>query len=209
MTTKITNLYSVPIPTSAAEVAALQLVAEADAKEVVSAIIVDCPEAYTAADEILTELAQRKDAAVAMRKSATVPMYQAIRVVEGWFRPLVAALDTAIAHTKGQIGAYRTERMRIESEARAAALTAAEADDGVTLIASLTLAAEAAEKPDGRASVSFRWSVKRILEDLLPDEWWTPDLTKIDVVARSTKGDEPPVIPGVVFERVAKVGARR
>lgn len=204
------SFIEVPIPHTAAQIAALQKTAEADAAEVVALVVVDSPETYTAADEILTELAQRKAGAVAMRKSATVPMYQAIRVVEGWFRPYVAALDTGIGHIKASMSAFRVAQDATERAARADALAAAEAGgDGVKLIESLTLAEEASQKPDGRASCAFGWKVARIVEDLLPDEWWTPDLAKIDVVAKSADGDELPVIPGVVFERVAKIGARK
>lgn len=54
-------------------------------------------------------------------------------------------------------------------------------------------------------------TVKRINPDLLPDEYWSPDMTKIanEAERQGTRRDEPPVIPGVIFELEARVGARR
>jgi hypothetical protein len=206
----MTDALAVASPIASVEVAALQLEAEADAAEILSAVIVTDAEGYEAADELLSDIARREDAALAMRRSATVPAYQSIKTIEGWFKPWLGALGTAKAHLKTQLGNYRLRQAEVERQARLDAAALAEAGgNGDELIQSLTLAAEAAEKPAGRATASFGWRVARIAADMLPAEWLCPDVARIEGFAKAHKGDEAPVIPGVTFERVAKIGARR
>ncbi len=187
----------------------MQAEAEADGLAV-SALKVTDADTLALADALLTDVVTRKDAAVAMRKRATGPMYAAVREIETWFRPLVIALETAERHLKDLVGAYRLEQHDRARAARELAAAAAEQHDASALIEALTVADDAAAPDGARATTRYAWQVKRIAEDLLPDEWWTPDTTRIDAVAKAAAGDgDAPVIPGVVFERVAIVGARR
>jgi hypothetical protein len=144
-----------------------------------------------------------------MQRSGTLPLYGVIKTIEGWFKPATKALDVAIGHLKGQIGAYRLALWQAEREARELAAVAAETGDSAAVIDSLATAAEMAVKPEGRASATFAWEVDRVIPDMLPDEWWTPDRAKLDAVAAADKSDDGPVIQGVVFKRVAKIGAKR
>lgn len=205
---KVEHSITVPVPTTANEAAAIQKTAEADAKEIL-ALVVDDDESYKFADEVLSDFARRKDAVLAMQRSGTLPLYGVIRTIEGWFKPSTKALDAAIGHLKGQIGAYRLALWQAEREAREQAATAAEAGDSAGVIESLAVASDMAVKPEGKASATFAWEVDRVIEDMLADEYWCPDRAKLDAIAAAEKGDEPPVIPGVVFKRVAKIGAKR
>ena len=199
----------VDLPIDALAVAKLQREAEADAP-VYLAVTCTTAEDYEFADALLTALVQREDAAVAMRKSATVPLYGVIRTVESWFKPWLNALAPAKAHLKKEMGAYRVRQEAAEREARELAAQAAETGDAEALVEALTVATEIAAPTAARATTRFAWQVKRIAEDMLPDEYWTPDMAKINAAAKAAgSSDEAPIIPGVIFERVALIGARR
>jgi hypothetical protein len=198
---------TVSLPPDVRELATLQRAAEADAAALATLTVdVDA----TDLDAFLTDVVRRKDAAVAMRKRATGPMYTAIKEIESWFRPLVTALEGAERHLKAVLGAQRLAALDAEREARELAAAAADVGDAGALLEALTVAADAGAKDGARATTRYAWTVKRISEDLLPDEWWTPNTAAIEAHAKGFAGDgDAPVIPGVVFERVALVGARR
>lgn len=198
---------AVTVPTNAAQVATIQREAE-ELATLTTGTAVTTPEEYELVDATLTEIVRKRDAMLSMRGEATGPMYKAIKVVEGWFRPVDKAFASAIADLKGALGAYRLEQAKREREARELAAKAAETGDADTMITALTTAATVAAPPPGAARVALRWVRKRIAEDMLDDAWWCPDLAKIDAFAKAHKGDEPPVIPGVIFERTADVGAK-
>jgi hypothetical protein len=196
------------VPATAHEIAALQAAASGEL-EAWKGFTIDTPEEYAEVDRCLTDVVRRKDAATAMRGSATGPLYKATKTIEGWFAPYLGALTGLEVLLKGGMASYRLAQAEREREAREAAAAAADAGDGAALTEALTVATEAAQAPAGRASVGFEWRVHRIVPDLLPREWWTPDEKRIAAFAKAHKGDDPPVIPGVVFERHAKIGARR
>jgi hypothetical protein len=167
-------------------------------------------EDYTMVDAALSDTARKLDAILAMRKRGTAPLYTATREIEGWFRPTIKALESAIASFKRALGAYRVAQAAAEVEARAIAQRAAEAGDATAMCTALEIADDAHDPPDGRATCAFEWRVQRIAEDLLLDDYWIPDRARIDAEAKAWGGgDSPPVISGVIFERVARIGARR
>jgi hypothetical protein len=198
---------TVALPPDVAQLATLQREAEADAAAL-DMVGDSCPTADV--DEFLTDVVRRKDAAVAMRKRATGPMYMAIKEIESWFRPTVKALEGAEAHLKGVLGRQRLAALETERAARELAAVAAEQRDAPALLGALTVAADAGAKDGARATTRYAWQVERVIPDLLMDEWWCPDMAKIEAFAKAASGDgEEPVIPGVRFVRVAIVGARR
>lgn len=197
------------LPVSAADVATLQREAEANVEAFLAFTCVDDAEDYATADALLTGLVRKLDTVVAMRRSATVPLYGVIKLVEGWFKPVTTALETPIKHLKHIMGEYRVNQDALAIAAREVAAQAADAHDAQTLHTALAVATAAAEKPAARSSTTFAWVVDRVIEDLLPDEWWAPARDRLDSLAKSTKGEDPPVVPGVVFKRVARIGAKR
>jgi hypothetical protein len=209
-TALVSREITIAVPTTAADVATLQRDAEADAPAV-RAIICTTPDDYTFADAVLTDLVQKKDAVVAMRKQATVPLYQVVRTIESWFKPVVVALESGERHLKSEMGRYRLELDARELAAREAAAVAAETGDSAGMLDSINAAnAIAAAPADARATVRYVWAVKRIAADLVPREWLVPDVARINALARETPGDaDAPIVPGVVFEKVAQIGARR
>ncbi len=201
------NELTIAVPHSAGEAAILQAEAEADLVEVKTMSITN-DDTFKAFDVILTSLAQRKDAALAMQRSATGPMYKAAKVVELWFKPLTSALDEGIAYVKAAMGAYRVAEDAKRREAATSAAALADGDNGAALVEALTTAGAAPAA--ARATTRYGWKVLRIVEDMLPDEYWTPDLARLDIIAKKAgSSEEPPIVPGVVFERTAQIGARR
>lgn len=203
------NAITVDVPTTAHEVAALQEIAEIELAAWCEGFAIETAEEYAAVDSCLSDVVRRKDAATAMRTSATGPLYKATKTIEGWFAPYLGALTKMEALLKGGMGSYRLAQATKEREAREAAAQAADAGDGAALTEALTVATEAAQAPAGRASVGFEWRVHRVVPDLVPREWLIPDERRIAQFAKAHKGDDAPVIPGVIFERHAKIGARR
>lgn len=203
----MTTAMTIDVPVTAADVATLQLEAEAGAA--FPEFTIDTPDEYTQVDAWLSEVVRKKDAALAMRRTATGPAYKGIKIVEGWFAPVISALETTERRLKGHMGAYRVAQHRVEQEARELAAQMATAGDGVALGAALTVAADAAVAPMGRATAALSWEVDRIIPDLLPAEWWMPNEAAIAQFAKAHRGDGPPVVPGVVFKQIAKIGARR
>lgn len=193
---------------NAADVARLQRDAETDAP-LIRTVTVETAEDYAAADELLSEIVRRKDALVAMRKTATGPLYETIKTVEGWFRPVVQLLEGSEKHLKGELGRFRLRAAEEERKAREAAAAAAKAGEAEALLASLTTAAQAAAAPAGRATVGTYWAVESVDAAALPREYLVPDMPALTAMAKAHKGDTPPVVPGVKFVRAAKVGARR
>ncbi len=199
---------TIAVPTTAHEVAALQERAEAEL-EAWGTFTIDTAEEYAAVDATLSDLVRRKDAAMAMRKTATGPLYKATKTIESWFAPYLGAITELEGRLKHEMGAYRLAQAVREREAREAAAVAADAGDEGTLMTALVVATEAAQPPDGRATVAFGWRVARVVDDLVQREWLVPDRARMDAYARAWHEEEPPVIAGVVFERAAKIGARR
>jgi hypothetical protein len=190
------------------DLAALQRRAEEELP-VYEGIVVTHGGEYGLADELLSDVARRKAEVLAMRKSATGPMYTAVRTVEGWFRPLVTALEASERALKDAMGAYRVALEKREREARELAARAAETHDATALVNALTVASEAGAKPEGRATARYVWAVESVDAAVLPREWMIPNMAGLEACARNTKGDDPPVVPGVVFVRRAIIGARK
>jgi hypothetical protein len=162
------------------------------------------------ADATLSEIVRLKDELIARRQAAVTPTKKLIAEVESWFRPYVKDAEAAEAGLKRSIGAFRLAKADAERRELAAARAAADEGRSNDALAHVQ-ASQAIAAPDGaRTQTRFGWEVKRIAPDLLPDEWWIPDAARIAAVAKDAgASEEPPVIPGVVFERVAIVAARR
>jgi len=177
---------------------------------------IDTPDEYAIVDSGLQRLARALDQWVGTRQATVGVARKVVAAVEGEFRPGVKALEGAIAACKNAIGAYRLAEAERERQARAAALEAAQSGDAEALTEALTTAsaAGAGAHASGTATVSYYWAIARIADDLLPAEYWkrVHDDDAIDAEIKRQGGahrDDPPVIPGVIFARQPRVGARR
>lgn len=198
----MTTALSINVPTTVDDAAALQRAAEELAN--FEDFAIDTAEEFAAVDLMLTDVVIRKDAAITMRQSAVAPLKGVVKTVEGWFAPTVKALERAEFRLKMAMGAWRLAEAARTREARELVATT---DDGATLVNALAVATEA--PADARSTTRFVWRVQRVTADLLPDEWWCPNMAALESAAREHKSDDPPVIPGVTFERHAVIGARR
>jgi hypothetical protein len=200
---------TVAVPHTAEEAAGLQRTAEMELAQILTLKSIQSPEMYTDTDELLTHVVQDKDAAVAMRQSATGPLRQVVNTIEGWFRPWVRAREAAEKHLKGLMTTYNVDRARAEREARLLAAKAAQEGDAQGMLDALEVVGEVAGASVGGARVSFKWIVERINPDLLPDEWWIPNMAAIEAAAKQAgSSEDPPIIPGVIFKRDATIGAK-
>ncbi len=189
--------------------AAKQVEAESFATpEQLATIVVTDATTYTEVTALRTEVRAELDSTVKLRQAAAQPWKKVATTIEEMFRPTVKALECIESNIKGKLEAYVIAKAKAEAEANARALKAAQADDSTALTTALTESAALAQRDEG-GRVVLSWVVDRVAPDLLPDEWWTPDHAKIAAVAKAHKGDEPPVIPGVIFKRDASVAVRR
>ena len=159
-------------------------------------------------DATLSDVARLHDELVARRQKPVKQVKGLIAEFEGWFRPYLKDVDAALDALKGVKSRYLTAKDAAARKAREDAQKAADAGDSAAVLESIQRAQEI--EAVGSAGTRYAWEVKRIAPDLLPDEYWIPDQAHISAVAKAAgSSEEPPVIPGVVFERVAVVQARR
>jgi hypothetical protein len=200
------DVLALALPVDAAGLASLQAEAEAMALATVG---LECPdrETYDALDASLTEVVTMKDGIVAMRTEATQAADRAVRGVRATLRPILAPLESAEIELKRAMGGFLAEQAQAQEAARQAAAEAAETGDAETLTEALTTAAELDAGP---TAARWFWAVDRIVEDLLPDEYWIPDKQRIAVHAtKAGSAEEIEAIPGVVFKRLPLVAGRR
>ncbi len=205
------NVAGLGLPFSQAEI-----YAEHDQDRAVLADLAKNPPTITtddelaAADATLSDVARLAAELVARRQAPVKEIKSLISEVEGWFRPYIKDCEAAIESLKGAKSRYLTAKDQASRAAREAAQAAADAGDSAAVLANVQQAQALAATTDASKGTRYAWEVKRINPDLLPDEWWVPDAGRIAAVAKAAgSSDDAPVIPGVVFERVAVVQARR
>lgn len=168
------------------------------------------PDSMKRGDELLKEILRERDGLEEVRKSGPGALDSIVRGLNAKFKPLRDKLDAAAANLKHAIGTYVVAERRKQEQAYQAAATAhAEGNHGE---AQLALASAVGVQTTAVQGTSVRevWAVKRIAADLVPREWMVPDVPAINAHARETPIDtDPAPIPGVVFERVPAVSARR
>ncbi len=181
-------------------------------------LVIDDPDTYAAVGALLIARLKEYDEAKALRDAVTKPLHDGWKKTCALFKPSLDAWDDLIRALKASIGAYdlrEAEAKRLAAE-QARAVFAAPVPD----IPAMTAALQTANAPEARAagvSTDFVWKVKRIVPELLPGwhaaigPYWEPNRVAIlaEAERQGTRGDDPPVIPGVVFEREAQVTGRR
>lgn len=200
-------VLALALPLSADELAGLLAEAQDKAEACVG---LECPtaDAYETCQGLLAEVVSDRDAVVAMRTESTQAADRAVRAIRATLKPILDALEVAEGYVRGAMGGYLKAKAEAEREVQAAALEAATTGDADGLVEALTASTELAASPEQAAR--WRWVVKRIAKDLLPPEYLIPDEAAIKAVARAAgSGEEPPVIPGVVFEREPVVAVSR
>jgi hypothetical protein len=202
---------AMPAYRKALRLAAVDAQKYADAAATIAGLGVTTAEVYTLADSMASDVARKLDTIKGMRSLSTGPLYEKAKEVEAEYRPTLTALTSAKDTLAKALGAYRVLLAEREREARQVAAAAMQAADTETVVEALTIAQDAVAPVEARATCQMRWVVARVCNaDLLPDEYWCPDMNKLAAVAAAHPGNgDAPVVPGVTFELVAKMGIRR
>lgn len=175
-----------------------------------AAFAVADPDSMKRADELMKEILRERDGLEEVRKAGPGALDSVVRSLNAKFKPLRDKLDVAASNLKHVIGAYVVAERRKQEEAYQAAAAAHAAGQHGEAQQALASAVGVQTTAVQGTSVREVWSVKRIAADLLPREWLVPDEARIAAHARTTPIDtDPTPIPGVVFERVPAVSARR
>lgn len=155
------------------------------------------------AAQVLREVKEKYTELEKKRTSITKPMNVALREVNNLFRPIKEALERGEKLLKRKIADYQLEQEQRNTAALQAAAAAAEPEEAQEALAEV----EVVESPKG-VNVRYVWRAKIVNEDLLPREYLTPDVRKIEAHARDAGDAEPFAIPGVLFEKSPIVSSR-
>jgi hypothetical protein len=211
--TALATSYTAAV-TSADQAAATQREAEAELAGLANhpeALAITDADSKVAVVEFMREWQRRGDAVETMRTSATKPLLDVKRTIDGWFKPAGDAIGKIVELCKDAIGGYDLAQENKRLAAKAEAQAAAEAHDTGAMLTALTVAASSAPAKVEGSSTRFEWRVKRIVLEMMPDSWKIADEPRLAKHARDAGTSEtgPDPIPGVVFERVPIVSGRR
>jgi len=159
-----------------------------------------------------------KDATTKIRDSFCQPIRKVANdLASQLFNPTIKAFEAYEEKAKLKLGAFELAQAETRKVLTAQAADAARANDVGTMTTALQAANQIALSKPAGASFTFTWRVKRLEPQLMlgysvgVEQYWSPDMSKIEAEAerQGTHGEEPPVIPGVIFEREADVAVRR
>ncbi len=181
-----------------------------DANEASELTITD-RDTYAAVGAVLIERLREYDAAKRLRDDTTKPLHASWKRVCDLFKPSLDAHEALIKALKKALGDYDLRELAEKAQAaqEARAIVAA---PGPVSVAALTEALSVANAPEAQAEgvgTRFVWQVKRYNVDLMDPEYLLPNESKVNAVAREHRGDDPPFVRGVVFERAAQITGRR
>jgi hypothetical protein len=125
------------------------------------------------------------------RTAATKPLNQSLREINGWFKPVQAALKSIESGWKSAISRFRVR----QREEQARLLAAAQAAVDPTEIRESLIAASQAEPVVSSLVQVDHWTFKIEDFDKIPREYLVPDFEKIALIVRAKK--EQHGIPGV------------
>jgi hypothetical protein len=171
---------------------------------------IDNDEDAADANVSLKDWLSKLDKVSKMKKETLAPLKEAEKRINDLFKPLLDKGQALTGHVRGMLERYELEKRTAQREAMAKAAEAAQLQEPDALLTALTEAEDAA--PVKLEGTSFRrvWVIKRIVEALLPDEYWTVDTKKIEAVGKAfAKSDTPFDIPGVVWEEQLSSTVRR
>ena len=137
------------------------------------------------------------------RTEITKPINASLRAVNSQFKTTTAPLEAFKALCGEKIGAYQLE---LDNQARAArqdAALAAQNADQVAYDVAISQLSAPAEKP-AQTRVSFSWVPETVDLQTLDRTYVMADMTKLTGLGKLNKdSDNPPVVAGVTWKRVA------
>ena len=161
------------------------------------------------ANEYLRDWLSKLDGVSAKKKETLAPLKEAEKRINDLFKPL---LDKGAQLTSGirkMLTDYELAKRAAQRKALEEAAQAASSPEPEALLTALEKVEEAAPTQLDGTSFTRKWVIKRIAEDLLPDEYWTPDTKKIEAIGKAHKGDTPPTVPGVIWVEELSSRVRR
>lgn len=166
------------------------------------------PKSRDNADGWLRMIISERSALEEMRKSAVGPLNEAVKRINGWFKPVEQMLAPIERHIREQIGGYVLAERQQQIAAYAAAAEAAAAGNHETARSALEVVNAANTDAGAGSSVRGVWKATIVDADAVPRAWCVPDEKRIAAMARATKGGKPTAIAGVVYEFVASLTVR-
>lgn len=155
--------------------------------------------------EWLTQLDKVAD----VKKSTLAPLKEAEKRINALFKPLLDAGADLTGRLRNMLTVYELEKRKVQREALEAAAQAASSPEPEALLEALQDVQDAAPTELEGTSFVRVWVVKRIVRELLQPEWLMPDEKKIAAYGKAHKGDDPPIIAGVVWEESLSSRVRR
>lgn len=148
----------------------------------------------------------RKKALEKTRKTITVPMNAALKATNDLFRPPREALEKIEGLLKSKIADY-IEAIEKKNDAALSTVASAETAEGATA----ALATVAVVDAPAGVTVRHKWRAEVFRADIVPDEFHTPDLDKIQAYTNGAvkMHGAPTPIPGVRFEKIPIVTSRQ
>lgn len=154
---------------------------------------------------VVREIKQKHKQLEDRRKEITVPLRTALDSVNDLFRPMREALEEGEKVLKLKIAGYLEARERENQKA----LLEAKAADTVEAAAEALTQIETATPVKG-TSMHYKWEAEVFRPELVPTEFLSPDLDKIEAAmdASVKVSGEPMPIPGVRFHKKPVVAVR-
>lgn len=155
--------------------------------------------------EWLTQL----DKVSAVKKETLAPLKETEKRINALFKPLLDAGANLTGRLRNMLTVYELEKRAVQRKVLETAAQAASSPEPEALLEALQEVQDAAPTALEGTSFTRVWVVKRIIRELLQPEWLMPDEKKIAAYGKAHKGDEPPVIPGIVWEESLSSRVRR
>ncbi len=183
---------------------------------------VNTPEAFKLVGSLLIEQLKVLDAMQAQRDGVTNPMHAAWKNACALFSEGLELQKEICAALKGLIAGYELQQAEAKALATTQARAALQTGDVQTIEQALTIVNEAAPVAAQGVSTTFKWAVAKLttplpcaccgsLRGMVPQQYWneSANLDALNDMAGRWKENEPPIVPGVLFERTASVTGRR
>jgi hypothetical protein len=172
-------------------------------------LVVSSSEQFATTGELMREALAKGKALHAMMRRALGPIEEAEKEIRSWFSPGAKAWAELAAALKDAMGAYQIAEAERARELEALAQKAAKAGDVKALTKALTAADGAGPAKAEGVTTRFVWKLKRVVPDLVPEDWKVPDVQRAEAHARAAGSSETiDPVPGFVFEREAVIGGR-
>ncbi len=185
-------------------------------------LTVDSPGMFQAVGAVLIQQLKVLDEMQAQRDGVTNPLYAGWKKACELFKEGLQLQSEICATLKGKIAEYELALANAKALATAQARAALQTGDVPTIERALTVVNQAGSVAAKGVSTAIAWAVKRLVEPapcahcgstrgMVPRQYWTEgaDLGALNEMAGRWREEEPPIVPGVVFERAASVTGRR